>query len=323
MVATTVNRLFCLRSGMACALGVLLALLFFNATAQARTASPQVSLIDPRFHGLIKRLQGEGFSEDWLDKIFSNKNVHYDSTFMGKKIRVLYRTKYDIPAPPRKHTTPRPQWKYLYEPHLTPEVRARLTKFNKEHAQELRDAAKKYKVKKEVILALLVVETKLGDFLGDQDALSVLASMAVTAKYADVKVLFKAHPAQQWQIPWIEERMRQKADWAYGQLKALLTFSRINSLQPGDMPSSIYGAIGICQFMPSSALHYGKDGDNDGIVDLYDPCDAVASVAYYMRKAGWNNKHSRKRKIKALKRYNNDSFYARTVLSVAGELGGS
>ncbi len=296
--------------------------LFLPPLAQARARRPDVSMIDPRFQILMTRLQRDGFPREWLDTVFSNKNVHYDPAFMGKKMRVLYRAKYDIPAPPRKKAVDKPRWKYLYEPHLTPEVRAELKQFNKTHASELRNAAKKYKVQKEVILALLVVETKLGNFLGDQDALSVLASMAVTRKYADVSSFFSAHPAQKWQIPWIEERMRKKSEWAYRQLKALLSFSRVNNLQPGDMPSSIYGAIGICQFMPSSALHYGRDGDDDGVVDLYDPCDAVASVAYYMRKAGWRNNHSRKRKIKALKRYNNDTFYARTVLSVAGEISG-
>ncbi len=290
--------------------------------ALARAQSPDVAMIDPRFQMLITRLQREGFPREWLETIFANDKVHYDPAFMGKKMRVLYRAKYDIPAPPRDKPVNSPSWKYLYEPHLTPEVRAELKEFNKTHATELRNAASKYKVQKEVILALLVVETKLGSFLGDQDALSVLASMAVTRKYADVSSFFSAHPAQKWQIPWIEERMRQKSDWAYGQLLSLLSFSRVNNLQPGDMPSSIYGAIGICQFMPSSALHYGRDGDNDGVVDLYNPCDAVASVGYYMSKAGWRNNHSRKRKIKALKRYNNDNFYARTVLSVAGELGG-
>lgn len=312
----------CFSSGIPCGLIVLLAVLLL-AQSPAYARRPDVAMIDPRFQLLTNRLQHDGFSRKWLENIFADTNVHYDPAFMGKKIRVLYRTKYDIPPPPRKKHADRPRWKYLYEPHLTPEVRAELKQFKKRHAAELRNAAKKYKVQKEVILALLVVETKLGSFLGDQDALSVLASMAVTRKYADVASFFSAHPPQKWQMSWIESRMRKKSEWAYGQLKALLSFSRRNNLQPGEMPSSIYGAIGICQFMPSSALSYGKDGDSDGVVDLYNPCDAVASVAYYMRKAGWRNNHSRKRKIKTLKRYNNDTFYARTVLSVAGQLGGS
>ena len=41
---------------------------------------------------------------------------------------------------------------------------------------------------------------------------------------------------------------------------------------------SIYGAIGISQFMPTNALKFGQDGDGDGRVDLFRHEDAVHSL---------------------------------------------
>jgi soluble lytic murein transglycosylase-like protein len=39
------------------------------------------------------------------------------------------------------------------------------------------------------------------------------------------------------------------------------------------------GAQGIAQFMPFTWKHYGIDGDGDGLVDVWNPADAIPSAA--------------------------------------------
>ncbi|MDX2531590.1 NlpC/P60 family protein [Streptomyces scabiei] len=41
------------------------------------------------------------------------------------------------------------------------------------------------------------------------------------------------------------------------------------------------GALGIAQFMPSTWVDHGKDGDGDGVNDIFNPADAIAAQAAY------------------------------------------
>jgi cell wall-associated NlpC family hydrolase len=44
---------------------------------------------------------------------------------------------------------------------------------------------------------------------------------------------------------------------------------------------SFAGALGIAQFMPATWVQYGKDGDGDGVNDIFNPADAIAAQAAY------------------------------------------
>lgn len=65
-----------------------------------------------------------------------------------------------------------------------------------------------------------------------------------------------------------------------------LNSARFNSCL--NQNSSYAGAIGLPQFMPSSIRSFAVDGDGDGRIDLkQSPKDAIASVANFMKKHGW------------------------------------
>jgi membrane-bound lytic murein transglycosylase B len=54
------------------------------------------------------------------------------------------------------------------------------------------------------------------------------------------------------------------------------------------MKGSWAGAMGQCQFIPTSFLAYAADGDGDGRYDIWNSkADVFASIVNYLRAAGW------------------------------------
>ena len=121
-------------------------------------------------------------------------------------------------------------------------------------------------------------------------------------------------------MKWLIRRTEQKGNWGYGELKSLITYAQKNGKDPLTIPSSMYGAIGQCQFIPSSALHYGKDGTGDGRVDLFDTTDALYSMAYFVSEHGWKDGLDHKGQLKVIYRYNHSESYAMTILAVADRI---
>ncbi len=56
---------------------------------------------------------------------------------------------------------------------------------------------------------------------------------------------------------------------------------------PLSLRGSFAGAMGYGQFMPSAFKQYAVDFDGDGHINLWDPVDAIGSVANYFRANGW------------------------------------
>lgn len=55
-----------------------------------------------------------------------------------------------------------------------------------------------------------------------------------------------------------------------------------------EMTGSWSGAMGQCQFMPSTFASYAIDGDGDGHIDIWHSLpDVLSSAANYLSKAGW------------------------------------
>lgn len=179
---------------------------------------------------------------------------------------------------------------------------------------------KEYGVAPSVIVALLLVETKLGNTLGKSPAFNNLANMAASD---DPKMFWDKlgyDKLEKKDLDWLRKRTKKKADWAYKEMSALLKYSSANGAKPTEIPGSPYGAFGICQFMPTTALHYAVDGDRDGKIDLFDKDDALVSMANFLKWHGWKNSLSKEKKLKVIYRYNHSMVYARTIYEVAGEL---
>jgi len=72
------------------------------------------------------------------------------------------------------------------------------------------------------------------------------------------------------------------------ELMAALKILAQGNITPERMLGSWAGAMGQCQFMPTSFLSLAVDGDGDGKRDIWgSKADVFASAANYLRKAGW------------------------------------
>jgi membrane-bound lytic murein transglycosylase B len=210
--------------------------------------------------------------------------------------------------------------KVVYKGFLREKVITRARSYLNENTRLLENISSKYCVPKEIVVSILLVETRLGDFLGGRWAFNSLASMALCSNFETIQPYLKRGLVRARNEGLARTICQQKADWAYAELTALLLYADWSGFDPLKIPGSIYGAIGLCQFMPSNVLSYGVDADDDGRVDLFSKPDALHSIANYLRGHGWKCSMDRASQLQVILDYNKSFVYANTVLAVAEKL---
>jgi membrane-bound lytic murein transglycosylase B len=195
-----------------------------------------------------------------------------------------------------------------YSHFLKLEVVGRGRNYLQEHRLDLNRAQTIYGVLPEVIVAILTVETNLGNVTGKYSVFNVFASLAVMDT---PEVMAEADLS-----PHLKARLKKKAAWAGRELKIFLKYCQENRLDPYQFSGSWAGALGYAQFLPSSLARCGKDGNGDGKVDLFTHPDAIFSIANYLSKSGFrpDNQQTWRR---AVLTYNHSDAYADTVLMLA------
>jgi membrane-bound lytic murein transglycosylase B len=134
--------------------------------------------------------------------------------------------------------------------------------FWRAHRGTLARAERAYGVPPEVIVAIIGVETFYGRNTGRWRVVDALSTLA-----------FDYPP---------------RAGFFRAELESYLLFARDGNLDVFAMRGSYAGAMGLPQFMPSSARRYAVDFDKDGAVDLRrSATDAIGSVGNYFKQHGW------------------------------------
>jgi len=262
---------------------------------------------------LVRRLAADGFDKPALDALFSRPELRFDPLVMARKMNALL----EVKLAPQKPSAEAPE---LYWSYLNPLLLMQARSFQETQRASLREARRRFGVPEEILVALLLVETKLGRNVGSKSALATLASMALAGDFSLVAPHIERRDLSPRMALWLRWRTAEKAAWAYRELKALLIYARGAGFDPASIPGSVYGAIGLCQFMPTNAVRYGLDLDGDGRVDLFNPADAVLSAARFLSANGWSARLDREGQQKALYRYNHSRAYARTIMAVADRL---
>ena len=117
-----------------------------------------------------------------------------------------------------------------------------------------------YKIEKELLLALMGIETNFGTYVGKMDILSSLATLS------------------------FDER---RSEFFSNELIILLKLIENNQIDYKTLYGSWAGAFGYFQFMPSTMKNYAVDYDQNNYIDLKNNEDAYASAANYLNEIGW------------------------------------
>lgn len=274
--------------------------------------------LDPDWQPLIERLERDGFDGLTMRRAFARLGPgSYTPAFMAMKVGELHgvfgigirRTALTTPAPPPGYCPP-----------VTDPTVGSALAFMERNADALSAIADAYGVDAETIMGILLMETALGLTLGNDPALRSLGAMAATADIERLGSRGNKGQAARVSAGRLSATLKNKSSWAYEELKALLRYADSVGTQVWTIPGSHYGAVGLCQFMPSNIDRFGADGDGDGVIDPFSVPDALYSVASYLEANGWRGAKSERGKHAVVMTYNQDSFYASGVLATAKRL---
>jgi len=130
-----------------------------------------------------------------------------------------------------------------------------------EHRALLTEVSSRYGVQPRFIVALWAMESDFGRITGN---FSVVQSLATLAHEGRRRAFFQDELIKSLRI----------VDRGYANTR--------------DLRGSWAGAMGQCQFMPSSYLAYAVDHDGDGRRDIWNSLpDVFASIANYLKSVGW------------------------------------
>lgn len=232
----------------------------------------------------------EGLDKDYVLKVFADER----NSFSPDIVRKIATLRKERPAD--------------YDHFLKPAVVAQGRQYLNDHRNQLIKAQQQYGVSPEVIVAILTIESGLGKTTGKHSVFNVFASLAVMDTPEVIREVDL--PAR------LHNRLKKKAAWARRELKTFLSYCQRNRLDPFQFYGSWAGAIGYAQFLPTSLVRCGRDGDGDGRVDLFTHADAIASIANYLDKSGFDQGRPNTWR-RAVLAYNHSDAYADTVLTLA------
>jgi membrane-bound lytic murein transglycosylase B len=154
------------------------------------------------------------------------------------------------------------EWKGYRPIFMKPDRIALGAEFMQKHAELLAQAEQQYGVPKEIITAIIGVETKYGRITGHHPVFESVATLAFD--YPPRSKFFKS------------------------ELTEFLLFAMEEKMDPLSLKGSYAGAMGMAQFISSSYRRYSVDFDGDGKRDLWNStADAIGSVANYFSVHKW------------------------------------
>jgi membrane-bound lytic murein transglycosylase B len=295
-------------------------ILFIERLRPGRIETPPVNEpvrveLDPAWKPLLERLAKDGFDPAELEALFARMGPEsYSPAFMAAKITELYGV---IGVGINRDKAPTPQAPPGYVQPVPDVTIGSCLAFMKEHEKTFEDIQRQHGVPRQVVLAILLIETSFGLNLGKEIALRALASMAATGTPEALAANGNKGQVARISASRLVSTLKDKSDWAYKELKALLRYGKDNNFDLTVLPGSVYGAIGLCQFMPSNLATYGVDGDKDGSVNLFSVADAMYSAARYLEDNGWRGARGDAARRRVIMTYNHDGYYASSVLDTS------
>ena len=203
-------------------------------------------LVHPKSQALIDELvTNHGFEQSFVEDVLSNA---------VRQQKII-----DSISKPAEFTWTWDRYKKLF---IEDKRIANGKLFIKNNFQTLERAEKEFGVPKEVITAILGVETRYGKIQGSYRVIDSLLTLG-------------------FDYP-------RRAKFFRKELVDFFLLTRENDLSINEIKGSYAGAMGYGQFISSSYRAYAIDYDGDGYADLFSSVDdAIGSIANYLYIHGW------------------------------------
>ena len=133
-------------------------------------------------------------------------------------------------------------------------------KLYKKEEQIINKIEKEFNVEKELLLALMGIETNFGNYLGKMDIVSSLATLSFD---------------------------KRRSDFFTKELLILLNLVDKEIIDKNILYGSWAGAFGNFQFMPRTIRNYALDYNKNKTIELKKTEDSFASAANYLKTIGW------------------------------------
>ena len=132
--------------------------------------------------------------------------------------------------------------------------------YYKENSELINNIDLNYEIERELLLALMGIETNFGNYLGKMDIISSLSTLSFD---------------------------KRRSDFFTKELLTILKLIDKKIVDPTILYGSWAGAFGNFQFMPSTIEKYAVDYNDNNLIELKNNSDSFASAANYLNKIGW------------------------------------
>ena len=193
-------------------------------------------------------------------------------------------------------------------------------RFLRNYNSLLRKAQSRYGVHRKDIVSILMWESGLGEFTGENRIFNIFMGQILymddARKVAVDQIKREGNPDK---LPLeLTKKERQRLEKirnrAVKNLASLLRNSKEKGVDPLQQLGSWGGAIGYVQFMPSS-IKFAVDGDNDGEINLSSWPDAIFSVGNFLKEHGYGMDYTSRKK--GIFGYNPIDSYVKGVITYA------